>query len=182
MRYLHIEVGDVVRFVTSANLAVSKCDRNGKIPPTRLDQAAIEEMLNATEKLWGGLLPYYLWVSKSYRERASTLREAVAEVQSASNPNEFVLVGYEDGGVISISGAELSFQVGARPANWWYPAPVTRAYGLIEGFLRSLGFSSTEQSAAPTGASGVGPPTSGVVPVSTTAAPTSPGTDLSGMK
>ena len=121
MRYLHLQVTDVARFVVSAHLVVSKCDRNGKMPPSQVDQSAIAEVLAASEKLWGALLPYYLWVSTSHREHPTTLSEGVVEVEAGSHPEEFLLVGYEDGGVISISNTKLSFQTGARAADWWRP-------------------------------------------------------------
>jgi hypothetical protein len=121
MRYLHTHVGDIVRYVEAAGLAVSKCDRHGITRPSKVSGAAISEMLKATRALWGALLPYYLWVSSSPREHAVTLEAGIAEVQASADADAFLLVGYEDEGVISISNRKLSFQVGARPADWWQP-------------------------------------------------------------
>jgi hypothetical protein len=121
MRYLHLQVADIAGHITSASLVISKCDRNGQAQPSKVSEAAVAEMLGATEKLWGALLPYYFWVSRSYRERPLSLKEAVTEIEGASHPDEFLLVGYEDGGVLSISSSKSNFQIGARTAEWWRP-------------------------------------------------------------
>jgi hypothetical protein len=34
---------------------------------------------------------------------------------------KFLLAAYQDGGLISVSGLQLSFQKRAEPADWWAP-------------------------------------------------------------
>ena len=120
MRYLHDRVDEIVRYVEAAGLVVTKCDRNGVTRPVKVGAAAIPEMLRATRALGGTLLPYYLWVSSAPREQAAKLAIAIAEVQ-APRAEAFLLLGYDDGGAVSISNRKLSFQAGARPADWWQP-------------------------------------------------------------
>jgi len=121
MRFLHYHVDHIVRCVTSAGLTVTKCDRTGMTPHAGVDETAISEMLGATEKLWGALLPYFLWVSNSPKKNALTLKESVGLVEAASESHEFLLVGYEDGGIISVSNTKLPFQGEAQAAEWWKP-------------------------------------------------------------
>ena len=120
MRYLHDRVDEIVRYVEAQGLAVTRCDRNGVTRPVKVGAAAISEMLKATRELGGALLPYYLWVSSAPREQASKLEIGIAEVQ-APRAEAFLLIGYDDGGAVSVSNRKLSFQAGARPADWWQP-------------------------------------------------------------
>jgi hypothetical protein len=115
------DVGDIVRHVASAGLAVSKCDRHGVTRSAQVSEVAISEMLEESRELWGALLPYYLWVSSSHRARAVTLAVSIAEIQAAALADAFLLVGYEDEGVVSVSNSKLSFQAGVQPADWWQP-------------------------------------------------------------
>jgi hypothetical protein len=119
MRYLHDQVDEIVRHVASAGLTITKCDRSARRPSSKVSKTELAEMLNASKKLWGALHPDFLWLSSSPKEGAFTLNQAVAEVEAASALNEFLLVGYEDGGVISRSNSRLAFQAEARSANWW---------------------------------------------------------------
>jgi hypothetical protein len=96
-----------------------KCDRNKRSQPIPVDASAIEETLRNSETLWGALLPYYLKVANSIETEASSLKEAVSKVETSPANNTILLVGYEDGGVISVSGTTLPFQINAKPAQWW---------------------------------------------------------------
>src|SRR5690348_4637202 len=121
MRFLHHQIDAIARYVSSIGLVVSKSDRNGRSRIITVDVEAIADMLGATEKLWGAPLPYYLHASKNKETAtARTLRDAVAAIEAPSRVEQFLLAGYEDGGLISVSGVTLPFQVGAKPANWWH--------------------------------------------------------------
>jgi hypothetical protein len=58
-------------------------------------------------------------VSKSIEAEALPLKDAVLKIEASPANNHFLVVGYEDGGVISVSGTTLPFQINARPADWW---------------------------------------------------------------
>ena len=82
---------------------------------------AIEDMLRKTDTLWGLSLPYYLRISTSAETQAAPLDDAVARIESARPSDEFVIVAYQDGGIISVSGRQLPFQEHAKRADWWRP-------------------------------------------------------------
>lgn len=119
MRNLHNSADELLRYVQSLGLSVIRCDRNKKSLPVAEDTSAIEEMLQRSEKLRGSVLPYYLGVSKSIEAEALPLKDAVLKIEASPANNHFLVVGYEDGGVISVSGTTLPFQINARPADWW---------------------------------------------------------------
>jgi hypothetical protein len=89
------------------------------LPAVVLDVAGIEEMDKRTETLWGTSLPYYLFVSPLIEDKRLSLQDAVASAESWPSKDRFLLVAYQDGGLISVSGMLLPFQEEARPAEWW---------------------------------------------------------------
>ncbi|MBS0219678.1 MAG: hypothetical protein JSR91_02955 [Proteobacteria bacterium] len=121
MRYLHYEVDEICNYTHSRCLAVSKCDFENKVTPVAVSIDAIEEMLKRSETLWGLALPYYLSIAKSVEANSLTLKEAVEQVEASPSADRFLLVAYQDAGVISVSGVALPFQIAARDAKWWAP-------------------------------------------------------------
>jgi hypothetical protein len=68
-------------------------------------------------------LPYYLRISEAPETEAISLERAVTKVEAGSIENRFLIVGYQDGGIISISGRMFPFQEHAKRADWWRPKP-----------------------------------------------------------
>ena len=52
---------------------------------------------------------------------AGALATSVVAVGQAPWAQAFLLVGYDDGGAVSVSNRKLGFQAGARPVDWWQP-------------------------------------------------------------
>jgi hypothetical protein len=122
VRYLHYEADHICNYVRSRHLAITKCDFQKKLPPGEVSVAAIEEMVGRSETLWGSALPYYLYVSSSFEREAPSLDEAVSQMEgSSADPVNFLVVAYQDGGVITVSRSKLPFQTSAREAEWWRP-------------------------------------------------------------
>jgi len=69
----------------------------------------------------GTVLFNYFHVNAPLTDRAVSLPGAVEHVEAFGAPMEFLLVGYPDGGLISISRHVLSFQEGLEQAHWWGP-------------------------------------------------------------
>jgi hypothetical protein len=78
-------------------------------------------MLEQSQSLWGLSLPHFICVSKSIAAGCISISEAVAKTEALVSPEDFLIVAYQDGGIISISGTLLAFQEGADPAEWWWP-------------------------------------------------------------
>jgi hypothetical protein len=121
MRCLHAEAAGIREYVSLLGLAVTRCDFERKYPPTLADADACGEMLERSETLWGTALPYYLYISRSFEAEAPALKQAVEAVEASGARDGFLIVAYQDGGLISVSAVELPFQANARPADWWAP-------------------------------------------------------------
>jgi hypothetical protein len=121
MRYLHDEGFRICEYASSLGLAVTRCDVENKSSPTAVEANAIGEMLKSSEILWGAALPYYLCISETFEAKAPSLKEAVLQVEASTDRKKFLIIAYQDGGLISVSGAMLPFQIDARTAEWWAP-------------------------------------------------------------
>jgi hypothetical protein len=119
MRYLHDEAAGIRAYLTLLGLAVTRCDFQRRFQPAPADADACDEMLERSETLWGSALPYYLSVSRSFEADAPALKQAVEAVEASGERDRFLIVAYQDGGLISVSAVELPFQANARPADWW---------------------------------------------------------------
>lgn len=120
MRYLHRQVGAICQYLESIGISVMRCSYDGSSPPSVAAPGAIEDMLKQSHTLWGLRLPYFLSVAKSIETETLPLQEAVLRVE-ASRSDKFLIVAYQDDGIISISGTTLPFQEQAERAEWWRP-------------------------------------------------------------
>ena len=69
----------------------------------------------------GTVLFNYFHINAPSSDRAVSLSGAVEHVEAYGGPTEFLLVGYPDGGMISVSRQMLPFQIGLTEAEWWGP-------------------------------------------------------------
>ena len=84
---------------------------------------AIDDLLRESQELWGTSAPSYLAVRKSHAPpEYGTLADAVASVETTGGTDDYLLIAFQDGGVISVSETRFAFQDDAKPATWWYPA------------------------------------------------------------
>jgi len=121
MRYIHQQIEEITAFVKATDLHVIKCSYKGSSSPEIVEPIAIEDMLTRSRTLWGLALPYYVIVSSSVNPEALSLREAVTRVEATAARDEFLLIAYQDGGIISVSGMTFPFQEHAQRADWWQP-------------------------------------------------------------
>jgi hypothetical protein len=121
MRYLHQEVDEICKYILASGLCVIVCSNDGTAVPSVASTDAITEMLKASNSLWGQVLNYYLRVAKLTEAKCLPLREAVDGVEKDSGLADFLIVAYQDGGLISVSALQLPFQNLAKPAQWWRP-------------------------------------------------------------
>ena len=121
MRYLHYEAEKIAGYIEERQLHVFKCDYDGKAGPVEVSADIIEEMWKASETLWGTCLSYFAIASQSSQIEKTSLVQAVSEIEGAKSSDKFAVVAYQDGGLITVSGFSLPFQVCARLAAWWVP-------------------------------------------------------------
>jgi hypothetical protein len=121
MRYIHRRADEICAYIRSADLRVTKCSYDGSSAPAVATPNTVEGMLKQSETLWGLALPFYICATKSIEAKTLPLSDAVSRVEAYPACDEFLLIAYQDGGVISISGTKLAFQEQAEPADWWQP-------------------------------------------------------------
>jgi hypothetical protein len=122
MRYIHHGADDIREYIKNNRLWVVKRNCDGKPPLEVATPSAIDEMLEKSHPLWGLALPYFISVSKTIESDLVTLAGAVRSVEVAATSDvRFLLVAYQDDGIISVSGTTLPFQTSAKQAEWWRP-------------------------------------------------------------
>ncbi len=121
MRYFHQGADKICDYVRSRGLVVAKRHYAQLNSTILVEAASITEMCKRSETLWGGSLIYYLAVSTEFEDARASLAEAVANVEASLVEDKFLVVTHQDGGIISVSGTLLPFQVYAEAAEWWRP-------------------------------------------------------------
>lgn len=121
MRCMHQSASEIRKCADSRALNVVKCNNDGSSSPVTTTSNAIEEMLEQWQSLWGLALPHFICVSNSITANCVSLEKAVAETEAFASGEDFLIVAYQDGGIISISGTLLPFQKTAELAEWWRP-------------------------------------------------------------
>ena len=97
------------------------CKGDGQSTSTPVPWSTIDEMLVQSNLLYGLSLPYYLIVSPEIEIKNQPIHEAVSRIETSKTRDEFLIIAYQDGGLITVSGAKLPFQNDAKKANWWWP-------------------------------------------------------------
>ena len=140
MRYLHLNADQICQYIEDRGLHVTQCICDGSSPPFAAPPNVIQNMLARSEVLWGTSLPFYISVSRSFEAEARSLQEDVLRIEASPAADNFLIVAYQDGGLITVSGMILPFQVQAAPADWWRPWN-----GLLaaSGLIKRLGFGLT---------------------------------------
>lgn len=118
MRYLHLEIGDLLRYLEEQELVLTEIGISEPwISP--IGAETLRKYMAATNVLWGEFPSSFIIAD----DRASTLitmKEAVQASETNGRP-KCVLIGYNDGGLISVSRETLPFQQGLAQADWWKP-------------------------------------------------------------
>ena len=65
------------------------------------------------------MLKHYFHINPTTVGRPLAVDEAVQFVEAEGAPDEFLLAGHPDGGLVSVSTRPLPFQEGLKPITWW---------------------------------------------------------------
>ena len=122
MRYIHQQADDIIAYIKVAGLELAKCSNNGASAPELAELRSVEDMFARSRTLWGLALPYYISADSRSNGKALPLQEAVTQVEAGTARDKFLLVAYQDGGLISVSAVSLPFQEKASRADWWGPS------------------------------------------------------------
>lgn len=118
MKYLHASIDDLVDHLKRYCLVLTEIG----ISEPWISEIGIETLHRyhaASDKLWGDA-PSSFVIAGDDVSQHTQLKRAVAEIEGTET-GSFILVGYHDGGTISVSHRTLPFQQNARPADWWKP-------------------------------------------------------------
>jgi hypothetical protein len=141
MRFLHTDFAPLRTYLTSAPCEIRRLewDLNPPFegyaflpwtikhrpahPPQPATVAEIEDYFHRADKPEnaGTVLHDYFHINAPPSDRAVSLSGAVEHVEAYGAPTEFVLAGYHDGGLISVSRRMLPFQDGVAEIDWWGP-------------------------------------------------------------
>jgi hypothetical protein len=120
MKRIHRDVGAICSLITDNGLVTLKARSDGNRQSEVMPASAVRELLDRSNQLWGRSLDYFLAIQENENFSARGLSEAVVSVEAPGTVG-FLLVAYQDGGVISISSRTYPFQQDAPSAAWWHP-------------------------------------------------------------
>lgn len=119
MRYIHYDATSVCDFIANNNLTITRLPIDGRGSGSFSQVRDVASMLEKSHKLWGTYLYYFFAVAGNKLGDNLDMKKAV-ELAEAGEFGGFLLIAYQDGGIISVSDRPYSFQEGAEPAAWWY--------------------------------------------------------------
>jgi hypothetical protein len=139
MRFMHKDVRPVLQYlvVEDSRITILDWEREpivggfAMLPATLKRRAAFpaKPATIADVQFYGGrgggpahaitVLKHYFHVNPTTVGRPLALSEAVEFVEVEGAPNEFLLAGHPDGGLISVSAQQLPFQERLKPITWW---------------------------------------------------------------
>lgn len=92
-------------------------------PPRPSSAAEVAEIYERSQRAdqAGLVLSVYFHLNAPPTTRAVSLPAAVEHVEAFAGPDEILLVGHPDGGLVSVSRTFLPFQEGADEARGWGP-------------------------------------------------------------
>jgi hypothetical protein len=119
MLFLHRDIELIEDYIASHRLRMAISDLLGtSSKPATMEE--VRQYFRETYEYQGEPAKAYILVAQhDNSDVALPLRQAAKEVEMQGGQEVFLLVGYEDGGVISISAALLPFQAHAPSAEWW---------------------------------------------------------------
>lgn len=120
MRFLHHNTAELSRHIVASSWHVWRVN-DDTVEQIDTATSEVETMLRQSELLWGSSLSHYLLVTGERPPRIQQLKFAVAEVESGASEVHFLLIAYQDGGIISVSKKAYPFQSTAQAAEWWRP-------------------------------------------------------------
>lgn len=120
MRFLHKQIGPILDYIRDRKLTSYLMEVRGKQAPRTVDLDFIRAYADDTAKYLGAApIDYILVMAKD--AAMPTVGVMIADIEGRLENSSFVLIGYNDGGVISVSNHRLPCQVDAQPAEWWKP-------------------------------------------------------------
>lgn len=119
MRYIHDDATSICIFIADNNLKITRHSIDEQCRSNSASTVNILDMQEKSYKLWGTSLDYFFFVSSGEAKEEMDIKKAIEYVESGKLGG-FILVAYQDGGLISVSGKVYPFQERAESAAWWY--------------------------------------------------------------
>jgi hypothetical protein len=140
MRYYHKDVAQIAQFIEDNNLNLFHPDSEGKEVPRPVNLISLEDYLRNTQQLWGSFPETYFIVTHESRCSPISVDEAMKQAEAQASSIAFVLVGYNDGGVVSISNRKLPFQDQTHALANWEPIGPSKPKKLATTVDRFIAF------------------------------------------
>lgn len=118
MRFLHRDIAPVEAHIRECGLRLWLVDIFGKVSISK-NADFLAEYFEGTKGTAGYDLEYYIVAGPKPSPDVYTVTGAVMWAEKRGGADIFILAGYENGGVISVSQQILPFQQGANDASWW---------------------------------------------------------------
>ncbi len=84
-----------------------------------VDTTAIQAYYQKTQSLWGGYPENYVLAVRSELPAGTSLATIMEKLDHARRDEIIAFIGYNDGGLISLSSKLWPPQQGAKSADWW---------------------------------------------------------------
>jgi hypothetical protein len=142
MRFLHKDFGPIRQFLTTEPCEIRTLEwdlnpveagsfaflpwtvkRRPAHPPAPSNLDLVADCFSRSQRVEdaGTVLRNYFHINAPPTDRTVSLSGAVEHVEAFGGPAEILLVGYPDGGLISVSRHQMPFQEGTAQADWWGP-------------------------------------------------------------
>jgi len=119
MRFLHKEFDSIVRFIDAHSLNTFVLDTEGAKAPRKVGARFLLNYGIATQQYNGAAPTDYIVVTEAASVESKKALDAIREKETENRALSFILIGYNDGGVLSISSRYLPFHDEAQRADWW---------------------------------------------------------------
>ncbi|WP_132568121.1 hypothetical protein [Rhizobium sullae] len=85
----------------------------------KVDHSAVRTYFDETMRLWGQHPENYLLAVRNSVPESTSLATIMDALKHSEIGDIVALIGYNDGGLLSLSAITLPPQQGARTASWW---------------------------------------------------------------
>ncbi|WP_157961320.1 hypothetical protein [Microvirga flavescens] len=117
MRYFHTNIDKIMLFLAKNKSLLYLCDVSDNKICVSIDIHFLEKYYMNTHHYYGDRPEKYVYVTSDQNFEESSFSERIEEIEKDKFDPRFLLIGYNDGGIISVSGSKLEFQEIEAP--WW---------------------------------------------------------------
>jgi hypothetical protein len=118
--FFHKEIDAIVAYIASEGIGLCLVHVDGSVPELK-PALFVHRYFEETHSYWGAYPESFLITDEDLSSQKIDIHTAYDLVQRSSSEKFFMLVGYNDGGLFSVTTQILPFQTGAEDASGWIP-------------------------------------------------------------